>query len=428
MASSKSLISTALAGLALCVASSAQSGNGPAQTLQAQNFEGGITGVRANQVVDENGELQWNYTVLGKQNATRAGQPNQAAPGQRKALVNCFQNTITNGFFSVGTNGTEWMDWALKSAGKTDIVGAFAFAYASNARGPSQPGGTGASIGVSFYSGTTGFCSRGTRAKDVVFFSGLPGATGTQTSPGFAVTAVFDPGAVFCLPDGKIGWAYFFNEPPMGTNQNATGPLLAGPVLTGAQSNTCWNDAFDLWSSPDSIASCAGVFFFGGCNPPTTFFVPNPCAGFWIQVFEEQVAAGASVQFNNLVGTPNPLRYTSVTDANLGEAWITNILLDPANPAGAEVAGVIRFGLPGAIFPNGATLGFLVNGSRLVLLGPADNIVVAGPGNPKVSSLTIPKDLGFLGSTFTTQAFGVILGGSVKFQALNGIQILIGAI
>lgn len=427
MASSKSLISTALAGLALCVASSAQSGNEPVQALQAQKFEGGITRVRAERVVDENGVLKWDYTVLGKQQASQTGNaPQQATPGQRKVLVNCFQNTVTNGFFSVGTNGTEWMDWALKSAGKTDIVGGYAFAYASNARGLSEPGGTGATIGVSFYSGTTGFCARGTRANDVTIFSSLPGATGTQASPGFAVTATLDNNDVFCLPDGKIGWAYFFQEPPMGTNQNATGPLLSGPVYTGSTSNTCWNDVFDLWSSPDPVASCAGVFFFGGCNPPTTFFVPPPCAGFWIQIFEETATLPAISSFNNVVGLPNPVRYVTVTAATIGNPWVTNIFTDSLNPAGPEVAGVIRFCVPGTIIA-GVPLALLVNGSRLVVLGPGSNIIVSNPGNPKVSSIGIPKDLSFIGSTFNTQAFGVILA-PVRLQALNGLSATVGAI
>ena len=49
------------------------------------------------------------------------------------------------------------------------------------------------------------------------------------------------------------------------------------------------------------MASCAGVFFFGGCNPPTTFFVPPPCAGFWIQIFEEEVNPGTATVLNATV-------------------------------------------------------------------------------------------------------------------------------
>lgn len=426
MASSKSLISTALAGLALCVASSAQSGSGPVQAVQAQKFEGGITRVRATQEVDANGNVTWDYTVLGRKNAAQGGGTPSATPGQRKALVNCFNNTITNGFFSVGTTGTEWMSWAVKNAGKTDIVGAFAFAYASNARGLSEPGGTGATIGVSFFSGSTGFCARGTRvdvpgdADDVFSFAGLPGATGSQVSPGFSVTATLDTNAVFCLPDGKIGWTYVFQEPLIGTNMNLTGPLL-----TDLSANTCWSDAFDLWSSPTPVASCAGVFFFGGCTPPTTFFVPNPCSSFWIQIFEETVAASASFQFNDTNGF-NPVRYAEVQGANVGENWLTSITLDPLNPAGAEVAAVQRVGLPGVIFPNGPNLSFFVNNSRIIVIGTAVNQTVAGPGNPKIASVPIPKDTNLIGATFNTQAFGLLLS-PVRFQALNGVSFTIGA-
>lgn len=425
MAHGKLQTLSCLLGLTLAPAVSGQSGHDPIQALQAQRVQGDPQRVRAKQISDQDGELRWDYTVLSQRSAFSRGSPDPTTPGRRKALVNCFQNTLTNGFFVAGSNGSEWLDWASKYAGKTDIVGAFAFRYGTNARGSSEPGGTGASLGVSFYSGTTGFCVRGTRASDLMFFSGLPGATGSQISPFFSVTAILNPGAVFCLPDGKIGWGYYFNEPPRGTYQVGTGPLLAGPVLNGSVSNTCWNDVIDIWSSPDPIASCQGLYFFN-CNPPLTFFVPPPCAGFWIQIFEETVNAGSSAIFNNTVGVPNPLRYSETQSANIGEPWITQILTDPLNPAGPEVAGVIRFGVPGTIVP-GVPLGFLVNGSRLIVVGTASNILVSNPGVVKVGTLVFPKDLSFLGSTFHTQGFGVILA-PIRFQALNGISTTVGAI
>jgi hypothetical protein len=408
------------------VATSAQ-GNGPVQAVQAQQFEGGVHRVRANATGfdRESGQFTWDYTAVGRAQSKATGltQPTLSTPGQQKAQVNCFSNTVTNGFFSVPTTGAEWMDWGVKDAQKTGIVGRFALAYATNARGVSESGGTGATLGLSFYSGTTGFCSRGTRAtfpggplggQDVSLgFGGLPGATGSQVSPGFSITFTLLDNSVFCLPDGKVGWGYIGLEPPMGTNQNATGPLLSD-----FSTNTCWNDAFDLWSRPDDFGTCAGVFFFGGCVPPVVFAVGPPCAGFWIQIWEEEVSLGVAVPVDN---GPNPNNYIINNTATIGGTLSISTVVTAGN-----IAGVLR-GKVGTLFAPGVALGFMVAPTRWMLIpGSSFAAGTAGGLGLKTFNVPIPKDLSLIGLPLGFQSFGLRLS-PFMLEGFDGANYVVGA-
>ena len=148
----------------------------------------------------------------------------------------------------------------------------FTLGYATSARRP-QEGGPGGSLALSLYEGTQGMCNRGTVAKTTggnearFSFFQLPSCAATVLCPGYFMTAFLPDNDAACWSDGKIGWGYEFID------DDGTGAAQTGPMLVEYSASTCWADAFDLWSSPDEFASCAGTFFFGGCTLPITFGV-----------------------------------------------------------------------------------------------------------------------------------------------------------
>jgi len=213
---------------------------------------------------------------LETREVTRLG---PASEGVGRAFSNCFDNSLTTGYYTGGTNGVEFMDFAAKHCAGTGVVAALSFAYATTARDLSEPGGTGASLGITLYSGGSSFCGgTGVLAGSYVF-SGLPGAVGTQVSPGFFVTAVLGADSAV-LPDGPVNWAYAPHEGPFGTQ------APSGPLLTEFSVNTGWGDEFDIYNrSPATQGTCLGAFFFQ-CTPP----IPPPpsgmpCPGFYLRLF-----------------------------------------------------------------------------------------------------------------------------------------------
>ena len=76
------------------------------------------------------------YTILERpSNGTPSvGDVNVALPGQLKAKVLCIDASTSNGFFSAGTTGAEWMDWAQKECLSTGVISQIGIAYATSAR------------------------------------------------------------------------------------------------------------------------------------------------------------------------------------------------------------------------------------------------------------------------------------------------------
>ena len=348
---------------------------------------------------EDAGGSPWEYEVLKPLGSDRRRQ---------KATTSCLANTMTNGFFATMTNGVEWVDWASKHCG-AGLITRFVIGYATTA--PS------ASLGIRFFTGTTGFCSRGQVAQLLdgspaeFDFTGLPGVAG---SPNAHFIVTIDLPSAVCLPDGKVGWGF-------------SGNPFTGPLLTEFSSNTGWVDAYDLWTRPDEMGTCAGVFFFGGCDPPMGTGV---CSGLFISLHEEAVVATVT----SVSG--NPARYSSLTRPILGTTWVNEIRTDCGNPnlptGHAELAAILRIGA-GAF--SGGSLDLATVG-----LGHGDFLAPFSGRNTHVDCLCasctidvpIPLDLSLLGLSFHSQAFAVIstLGFTqpVTFQALNGFDAVVGTI
>ena len=363
------------------------------------------------------------YTILERpSNGTPSvGDVNVALPGQLKAKVLCIDASTSNGFFSAGTTGAEWLDWAQKDCLSTGVVSQLAIAYATSARDVSESNGTGGFVGVSLYEGTTGFCAKGTVATladgsdaRLGFFT-LPGATGTQVSPGFLITAFLPDNNPICVADGKLGWGYSYLD------DDGTGAAQTGPFLTEFGASTCWADAFDLWSRPDEFGTCAGTFFFGGCTLPLTFGVPNPCGGFYLQLWEDD-CGGAGTQ-TPIVVAPNANALAPGAGPNIGEVF-------SQTQTALTAASLLQLNLDdiSSLFAPGFAAGFLGGGTRLHLLfGP--NYLTLGPVFAPVNNwaFIFPKNVGLCGAGLVTQGFDIRLpfaAGSI--HAINAVSMQVG--
>lgn len=243
--------------------------------------------------------------------------------GDDKNLVIVFRNTITTGYFTSGTLGAEFVDWAgeswitLPKAG-FNVLHAWSFAYATTVR-DTTASGPGASLDLSFYTGTTGFCTLGSEIGRFNF-TGLPGATASVPpgfGVGFLVTAFLAAGSELIIPPGPIGWGYCLLD------SDGSGGSLTGPLMTDFGTNTGWNDAFDFWAKcPASTGTCAGAFFFGGCltgmvPPPPT---GTPCASFyWCLVFHVPLTT-ANCTFRNGLGC-NPADLVVTCPPGIGASF-----------------------------------------------------------------------------------------------------------
>jgi len=413
MVSTKSLVSTAFAGLALATLAGAQNLQ---QSSDFRSVEGPLKRVQYDVATGQ-------VTRLGQgQGMHNAG---ASAAGVQKAFANCFDNSLTTGYYTGGTNGVEFLDYAAKACAGTETQGAFSFAYATTARDLlDTPPGTGASLAITFYSGASAFCASAGTFEAGFLFTGLPGAIGTQVSPGFLVTAIFGGNSTFNLPDGPIAWGYAPFEGAFGTG------AFSGPLLTEFSVNTGWGDVFDIYNRvPATTGTCLGAFFFGGCTPP----VPppttgTPCGGFYMKLYETAPKAGAAVPRN---AAPNIANFTHVgsdADGNcvqegvaggpmIGENWIAAVGLDVGHQA--HIVTINSSPLPGG-FPLGGIFG----GTRLLCLGGLANDTVVGPATHCIG---IPKDVGLLSATLCTQGISAKVIGALQLRFRNALDVVIGA-
>jgi hypothetical protein len=409
MVSSKSLIAGLFAGIALCAVSSAQ---------QAKDFD------------KVEGPLGRVHYDLSQGKVTKVVRPRQVAAQQnaqaqrmgQRAVVHNFRNTITTGYFFSGTLGATDLDWSDKATGY-QAVNAFVIGYATYAWDPSGgPGGTpgpGASMIVSFYTGTTGFCNLGNQV--VAFgFTGLPGVTsclGPGSGAGYTVTAFPFPPS-FCMPDGQIGWGYTHTDdrglvtlsPPSGAS--GTGAIM---VNFGTHETTGWDDAFDIWLGfPASTASCSGTWWFGGCNTADTVSpIAPPCASYYLALQEHDSALAAAVQ-NNGTGL-NPLNLAATSLPRVGQVFTGTFIAPPPFFTGGWVAatGPFLFNFNGP----------LLYGQLLVNLGtllPGVKITTGAVIAP------IPCDIGLIGITAYIQSFHILTLGPVSVQLHNRLDLTFG--
>jgi len=384
MVSSKSLFSAAFAGIALCAVASAQT-----TRLDFQRVDGPL------------GKVHYDVTT-GK--VTKVVRPGHAsakgtfanaplAGGVQKTSVPSFNNTITTGYFTSGNLGAEFVDWATKASG-LKITTAIRFGYATTVDDPSIQG-PGASLDLSFYSGTTGFCVLGNET-DRFTFTGLPGRTASipvGSGAGYLITAFLGSQGI-CVPDGRIGWGYCMLD------SDGSGGSLTGPLLTDFTTNTGWNDAFDFWAKcPANTGSCVGTFFFGGCvspvPPPPT---GTPCGSFILGLNEWTPTVTASCTARN--GGTNPAVFVVTSPTVIGGNFSVAIP-----------------GLGGLAITAGPIPGFNLNGSVMGRL-LCDPSVIFGGIQVVIGSLSvpIPKDVTLEGLGVCAQA--ALKVGS-KFQLTN---------
>ena len=391
MLSTRALIPTLCASLALCATASAQTAR-----LDFQRVDGPV------------GKVHYDVATGQVTRIVRPGQRSGSfaeAPlgGAQRASVLSFNNTLTTGYFTSGTLGNEFVDWATKATGLT-VTTAVIFGYATTVDDPSI-GGPGASLDLSFYSGTTGFCTLGTET-DRFQFTGLPGRT-ASVPPGFGVgycVTAFLGSQGISVPDGRIGWGYCMLD------SDGAGGSLTGPLMTDFGTNTGWNDAFDSWGScPASTGTCAGTFFFGGCStgmvpPPPT---GTPCASFKLGLAEWVPAVQAACAARNAGN--NPAVFVVTNPPEIGGTFSVAL---PGFGAMTVTAGPIPnpgFPLTGKVF------------GRLLCAPP-----MLGPIQIVVGSLTlpIPNDVTLEGLTVCTQAALAVGGG--KFSLTNAQDCVFG--
>jgi hypothetical protein len=402
MVSTKSLVSTAFAGLALAAVSGAQ------QVTDFRAVEGPLTRVHYDIATGE-------VTRLGND----GGGVHNTDPigvGTQKALANCFSNTVTTGYYTGLTNGWEFIDYATKDCGTSGLIGMFGFAYATTARDLTDaPPGPGAAIAVNIYQGGSAFCGSAGTLAGSFGFTGLPGAIGTQVSPGFAVTATLAPNAPMALADGPISWGYAGIDGPQGSG------AASGPFLTDFNSNTGWADVFDAYNrTPNSAGTCVVSFFFGGCSPP----VPppttgTPCSGFWLQLWEQ--GSKTSSATSRTCGTNANIFAHLGSDANgdlipdAGPAGpVINETWQSAVGAGISLVAITKTPLPGI------PLGGIFGGTFICGSGTLFTQTAFGAHN-----IPIPADLSLSGASLVTQGAAISIG-PVSIALANAIDIVIG--
>lgn len=393
-------LSSALLGLALGAASSAQ-----VSQLSYEKLEGPLGRVHYDMTRGEVTKL-----VLPRQVAAGKQAPHDATgSGVQAARVNSFRNTVSNGYFSPGALGAEFVDWAAKGTGKS-LVSAISFGYCTTVLGTSV-GGPGASLDLNFYSGTTGFCSLG-RSLAQVSFTGLPGRTASvppiggwwfQPGAGYLVTAFLASG--ICIPDGQLGWGYTF------VDANSAGTSATGPILTDFGTNTGWRDAFDWWAGiPASLNTCVGTFFFGSCtgwcNPPPC--TKPPCASFMLGLSEYVPGIMASCTFRNAGGNPSDL-----------------VVLSPP-VIGGTFSAALSLPIAGYAYTAGPLPGIPLSGTvqGTLLCDPA--ILFGGVQVTVSGSMTasLPKDPSLEGVSICVQAAELM--GSGHYQLTNAYDCVIG--
>ena len=306
-----------------------------------------------------------------------------------------YDNTCPSGFFTTITPGSEFLDWGDKT-GLSGVVTSFDIGYGTLELDPSLSG-PGASMDVTFYSGTTGSGTAGLGAPIATFsFTGLPGSSVAGGVGAFVVTVDLTGGAEICLPDGDIGYSY------CSFDAAGTGPLLVD--VTACLSNGI-EDAFDIYTCPAATGTYVGTFSF------TTPLV----ASFYMAISEDDGTEIATTVLNNGSGINPILTSDGGVPPVLGAVWPA--MVDNSAGHATSVLVLSLSSLPaGSVVTAGGELIADPTGGYFI------TSVIVGTGMVDHSML-VPKDVTLLGVDFTAQ--GANLFG-LPFVLTNALDIHIG--
>ncbi len=321
-----------------------------------------------------------------------------------RAAVRTFINSITSGYFTRGTLGHEYVDWAAKNTTGPFIMGV-TFGYATRSIDTAN-GGPGAALGLSFYSGTNGGCALGTEVRRLSF-TGLPGRTPSipgGLGTGYFITAFLQEG--ICIPNGQMGWGYSFID------SDGQGVSNTGPLLTDFGTNTGWSDGYDRWAgNPASLNTCIDTFNFGGC---TTGMVPppatggTPCSSFILELVEYSPGLFGSCTSRN---AGNPENLTAVNAPIIGGSFIATTVaplagyaISPASFPGFPLSGAIN----GVLFCDPT---FLFGGIQVTVTGTIQAVVPKTPGLEGVAVCVQAAEFVGPGNFQLTNALDCTIGG-----------------
>lgn len=281
----------------------------------------------------------------------------------------CWDNSATPPLAGNFLPGDEIVDWGVKSCLMTGLVRSFRIGYRTMALDPGA-GGSGAALTVAFYEGTGGNGVLGVQVARYVL-TGMPASSvaGVPTNHSVDIDLGDFP---FCIADGQIGFGFTSDD-------GITQPLMtAAPnSILGTQ------NLLDQYSpGPAQPGSFIQSFDLG----PT-----SPFASLYLRLVEDSGTIKASSTIVNGSGV-NPVIFSEIAPAILGENWLTKIDL-LGFPAANFTALVVSISPPLMIGSN--------FGELLVDLTDPAAIVTLSFG---IHALAIPKDAFILGQTFHSQA------------------------
>jgi hypothetical protein len=302
-----------------------------------------------------------------------------AATRAETPVSDSFKTSTDTGFSAIPPAGTQWIDWGVKACGLSGAVCEFVVGYSTTALATGA-GGPGASLNVSFFSGTLGSCDPKVLAKKYVL-NGLPGSPDGVTVSAFVLTVNVAADGFF-LPDGPIGWGYAATD-------GLTGPLLMSAPDAGAGTV----DKYDQYA-PDSTGVCAGTFSFG--TPGTS--------SFWMEITEDDGSVLASIAARTSTLCTNGWALVPAGPLpKIGGSLVVDLASFPISP-GTEISAIG----PPADSPC-LPLSTFASSPLLIGIAAPFPLLVSTPGaavGPPIS-LPIPPDCSLIGITLSIQSGAV---------------------
>ncbi len=327
--------------------------------------------------------------------------------GARKSVgwTVVWANTDWSGFYTLGTPGSEWLDWGVLSrTSGSDVVCSYQFAYATTVL-DTLSHGPGVDLCTSFYDDATGWCAvsgQGLLPDAGYCFSDLPGSPDGVTPWAWIVTAILTGGYEYQQDAGPFGYTMSFTD-------SLTGPLLcyAGEKNwgSGADQNG-QEDAFDVYVPSVASGICATYWFSS---------YPHNFCSWWLVVSTAEASSGpfASAIFRNDSGGSNPATYVAAPPV-LGEPFAAAVTATGPN-VGAWIVG---YGVP-------AELGLPWGYALVDVTAPGGELLGAPPvfGDPAVLVLEVPPNVLLCGAPAFTQAMG-FGGGAITLT--NAYDLVVG--
>ncbi len=311
-----------------------------------------------------------------------------------------FANTAATTLMIAIADGTELVDWGVKSGGLTGFVSLVEVAYFTDELGP-------VALDVALYAGTTGMCGAGVLGTEAVRLSltGLPGDVTSGAGTGYIVNVDVSE-TPFFLADGPIGWGY--------VNTNAPGfGLEAFRVAVGANPTGTVDD-LDLYTpAPATSGVCSSA------GPG--FLFPN--ASTYLRLEEEDGTQPPEQEIDNGSGVNPMLVGLGSTPPAVGAIWDPSFLPGLPGTTTIEILALATAPMPpGFILPN--------IGEILIDVTPPNpfQVVVKPPGGPFL--IPIPLNLQLVGFEVFTQSLRVFTNpsppGPPLISAGNRADVTIG--